>query len=402
MGRNAVTFRALTLAFFLLVSSSAAAQSPSSIQVFMPNGGLPPTAISLTLIRDDGTMDIVFTDSKGKFQLPTPRTQSINYRVIIEGDKQSYETTTATLTLDRNSPNQLNIFLKPLTSTARRSAAGAGVLDVTNYEKTVPPKARAAYKRGMEAVNQANAEVAIANLQEAIRIYPQYVRALNDLGVVYMKLERFEEAEVAFRQAIEVNKRFFHPRLNLGLVLEKQGEYQEALKVLEPLYNENHGMVEVRMAYATALERVGKLDEAQRLFSAVADAKNLPEAVRSDAHFGLGLILNRQGKYLDAVAQLQKSIQLAPNAMNSHLQLGAAYLQLKELSGAERELLKAYELGGKAAGAAQLMLGQVYYAQNRFSDAERAFGQYLKDVPSAPNAAQIQQLIADLKVSKKN
>jgi len=64
--------------------------------------------------------------------------------------------------------------------------------------------------------------------------------------------------------------------------------------------------------------------------------------------------------------------------------------------------LKAYELGGKAAGAAQLMLGQVYYAQNRFSDAERAFGQYLKDVPSAPNAAQIQQLIADLKVSKKN
>jgi superkiller protein 3 len=366
----------------------------------MPNGGLPPTSIRLTLIRDDGTTDFVFTDSKGKFQLPTPRTQSVNYRVIIEGDKQSYDTTTANLTLDRNSPNQLNIFLKPITTTPRRAADG--VLDVTNYEETVPAKARAAYKRGMEAVNQGHAEAAITNLEEAIRIHPQYVRALNDLGVVYLKLERFEEAEATFRKAIEVNKRFFHPRLNLGLVLEKEGKYQEALEVLEPLYNENHGMLEVCMAYATALDRTGRLDEAQKLFKAVAEAKNLAQSVRADAHFGLGLILNRQGKYVDAVVQLQKSIQLAPNAMNAHLQLGAAYLQLKDLAGAEHELLKAYELGGKAAGAAQLMLGQIYYEEKRYADAERAFAQYLKDVPSAPNAAQILQLIADLKVTRRN
>jgi Flp pilus assembly protein TadD len=400
MSYQLVALRFLSLTFCLLGFITAGfAQAPSSVQVFMPNGGLPPTSIRMTIVRDDGYTDIVYTDSKGKYQITTPRVQSVNYRIIIEGDKLTYETTTANLNLDRNAPNQTNIFLRPL-SLPKRPADG--VLDVTNYEENVPAKARAAYKLGMEAVSQGLASDAITNLQRAIALHPQYVKALNDLGVVYMKLERFEDAESTFRKAIEVNKRFFHPRLNLGLVLGKQGKYQEALEVLEPLYDENHGMLEMRMAYATALERVGRIEDAQKLYYSVVAAKSLPDSVRAKAYFSLGLILNKQSKYLDAAAQLEKAILLAPDAVNSHLQLGAALLQLKDLTGAERELLKAYELGGKSAGGAQLMLGQVYYAQNRYADAERAFGQYLKDVPTAPNAAQIEQLIADLKVSRKN
>jgi len=49
-----------------------------------------------------------------------------------------------------------------------------------------------------------------------------------------------------------------------------------------------------------------------------------------------------------------------------------------------------------------LLLGNLYYAQQRFSDAQRALEQYLKDVPSAPNAPQITRVIADLKTRSKN
>jgi tetratricopeptide (TPR) repeat protein len=400
MARNLFRLRCLTLALVcLLAVGRALAQAPSAIQIFMPNGGMPPSAIRMTLTRDDGYTDIVFTDSKGKYQINTPRTQTVFYRVIIESDKLTYDTTTTSLTLDRNSPNQFNIFLRPLTTVKLPANA---VLDVTNYEENVPAKARAAYKRAMEAVNKGQADGAISNLQQAISFYPQYVRALNDLGVVYLKLNRLDEAAATFRRAIEVNKRYFHPRLNLGLVLGKQGKYREALEILEPLYNENHGMLEMRLAYATALESAGELADAEKLWRSVVDSKSPPPAARADAHFGLGLIYNRQSKYSEAVAELEKAITLAPDAPNPHLQLGAALLQLKRLSVAERELLRAYELAGKAAGAAQLFLGQIYYEQKRFGEAEGAFRQYLKDVPAAPNAAQIAQLIADLKVSGKN
>ena len=400
MARRFFRLRCLMLAVVcLLAVGSAAAQAPSAIQIFMPNGGMPPSAIRMTLTRDDGYTDIVFTDSKGKYQISTPRSQTTYYRVIIEGDKLTYDTTTASLTLDRNSPNQFNIFLRPLSAVKLPATA---VLDVTNYEENVPAKARAAYKRAMEAVSSNHAAAAISNLQEAIRLYPEYVRALNDLGVVYLKLNRLDEAATTFRRAIAVNKRYFHPRLNLGLVLGRQGKYREALEILEPLYNENHGMLEMRLAYATALESAGELADAEKLWRSVADSKSVPAAARADAHFGLGLIYNRQGKYSEAVTELEKSITLAPDAPNPHLQLGAALLQLKQLARAERECLRAYELAGKSAGAAQLFLGQIYYEQKRFDEAERAFSQYLKDVPAAPNAAQIAQLIADLKVSVKN
>src|SRR6266550_2565146 len=166
MARRLLRLRSLMLAIVYLVAvDRALAQAPSAIQIFMPNGGMPPTAIRLTLIRDDGYTDIVFTDSKGKFQINTPRTQTTFYRVVIEGDKLTYDTTTASFTLDRNSPNQFNIFLLPFSAAKRPANA---VLDVTDYEENVPAKARAAYKRAMEAVNNGQAEGAISNLQQAI------------------------------------------------------------------------------------------------------------------------------------------------------------------------------------------------------------------------------------------
>ena len=44
------------------------AQAPCSIQIFMPDGSLPPRPIRFTLTRGDGRIETLFTDTKGKFQ----------------------------------------------------------------------------------------------------------------------------------------------------------------------------------------------------------------------------------------------------------------------------------------------------------------------------------------------
>jgi Flp pilus assembly protein TadD len=380
-------------------TASALGQIPSSIQIFMPNGGLPPRAIRVTIFRDEGYTDIVFTDSKGKLDLPTPRAQSANYRITIESDKQTYDTTTASFSLERNNPNQITIFLEPLLAEKR---PGDAVLDVNSSERNVPSKARAAYKRAMESIGKGQYESAINSLQQAISLYPQYVRALNDLGVIFLKQNRFDEAIATFRQAIAIDKRFFHARVNLGVALNKKGKYREALEVLGPLYDENHEMIDVRLAYANALEGAGELSEAEKIYRSTLESKSLSTKAQADTHFTLGVLLNRQGRFADAVRELEKAIALDHDAPNSYLQLGAALIQLQQLERAERALLRAYELGGNSAGGAQLLLGQIYYTQKRFGDAQRAFEQYLKDVPSAPNASQITQLIANLKAASKN
>jgi tetratricopeptide (TPR) repeat protein len=386
----------------LLASQTANAQAPSSIQLFMPNGGGPPSQVMrLTLVRDDGFIDTVFTDSKGKYSITTPKGggTTVFYTVTVETDNQTYATTTATFRLDPNNPNQTAIFLRPLT--AAKSAVPA-VVDVTNFEGNVPSKARAAYKRGMDFVGEGKLESAIPSLQEAISIYPQYVRALNDLGVAYLKLSQLDEAAATFRKATEISKRFFHPRMNLGIVLNKQRKYREALEVLEPLYNENRGMLEVRLAYANALEGAGELAEAEKLYRSTLGSKNLPNSAQAVLQFKLGVILNRQGRYADAASELEQAIMLDHEVANFHLQLGGALMQLQEYDRAEKELLRAYELGGSAAGAAQLLLGHIYYAERKLADAQKAFEQFLRDVPAAPNAEAIAKLISELKTTPKN
>src|SRR5687767_1522804 len=140
-----VISRSLSLALVLTFFSVLAfAQGfPTTVQVFMPGGGPPPGTLRLNLMRDDGFMDTVFTDQKGKFDMPTPTTQTANYTVTIESDGANYDTTTATLNIQRNQPVYLTIYLKPYSSTKKPVRE---VLDVTTLEKNIPQKASAAYK----------------------------------------------------------------------------------------------------------------------------------------------------------------------------------------------------------------------------------------------------------------
>ena len=389
----------LTIVCLICFGSTLGQAPPSSIQIFMPNGGMPSHPIPLTLVRDGGYTDTVFTDSKGIFLMRTPTTQAVSYTATIEGDRQTYDTTTTTFRLDRNTPARITVFLKPLPPEKRPANA---VLDVANFEGNVPAKARAAYKRALESISAGQFEHAIPDFQEAISLYPKYVRAMNDLGVAFMKLDRLDQAAATFRKAIEVDKRFFHPRLNLGIVLNKQGKYREALEDLEPLYSENRGMLELRLAYGQALGGAGEFSEAEKIYRSTLESKNLEKSTRANLYFRLGVVLNREGRFTEAASELGKAIALDPEAANSRLQLGAALMQLQQADRAERELLRAYELGGSQVGISQLLLGQIYYAEKRFGAAQRAFEQYLKDVPSAENREQIAKLIADLKATSKN
>jgi tetratricopeptide (TPR) repeat protein len=405
MRRNSLARLGLVLAAVCLIpSESTLAQNsaPSAIQIFLPNGAQPSHAIRLTLVRDDtGYPETVFTDSTGKYRLPTPRTQSVNYVVTIEGDRQNYGNTTALFTLDRGIPNQTNIFLNPIKN---EKGKPAGVVNAASNDENIPEKARTAYKQAMAAFKENKVDAAIKGLQQAISIYPQYVQAITDLGVVFMQLRRFDEAVETFKQAIAVDKRYFHARLNLGVVLTKQGKYREASEVLEPLFNENHGMLEVRLAYAKALRGAGELAEAEKVYRSTIDSgQHLTPQEQANLHFSLGVVLDRQGRFAQAVTELEKAIALDDGA-NTHLQLGATLIQLQQLGRAEQELLRAYDLAGNTGGrgAAQLLLGQIYYSQQRFAQAQRAYEQYLKDSPMAPDAAQINKLIAELKASSKN
>jgi tetratricopeptide (TPR) repeat protein len=389
---------ALACSFLFLVAVFGMAQSgaPSSIQIFMPGGSLPDRSMRFELTRDDGRIETLFTDTKGKFLITGDLVRDADYIIKVEGDGRSFASTTVAFRTFRNIVIYVPVFLNPLEGKKKSPAAVLNVLEVN-----VPDEARKAYQQAMDEAGKGENERAINDLRRALTIYPQYLRALNDLGVLYIKTNRLEEAEKTFRQAIKINQAFVYPRLNLGIVLNRQAKYSEAVDLLGKLYQES-SLLTARLPYAEALAETGRLSEAENLFQAICEDENVVAATRAEAHFRLGALLNKQNRFADAVTQFEAAIRLQENMVMAHLQLGGALIQLKRLSEAEHELLKAYQLGGASAGAAQFLLGEVYHLQGKYELAIRSFEQFLADVPNAPNATQVRDAIEKMKTALKD
>ena len=391
----------LTTAFLmaLLLAVFAEAQAPPSIQFFMPDGSLPTRQLRFNLESQDGrVVDIFFTDTKGKFLLT--RSQGLRpnsgYRISIESDGRSFAGTTVSFYHYGDSVYFVPVFLKPL---APEAVKPAGLVDLAELDSSVPKEALDAYNQGMRAFNEGRSEEAISELGRALKIYPDYFRALNDSAVILLKLNRLNEAAQAFERASKLAPRVYYPRLNLGVIKTRQAKYKEAVALLEQLHKENPTLVEIRVPLADALMAEGKLNQAEpHLRSAAADDR-LDRGSSGHAHYLLGLLLNRKERFEEAVTELAKATKILPNSARTHLQLGGALLQIKKTDEAEHELVTAYRIGGPEMAGAQLMLGQIYYEQKKYESALRAFEQYLTDIPKAPNAGELRGVIEKIRAA---
>ncbi len=376
----------------LLVFVLPLSQAPPAIQIFMPGGTLPPRPIRFTLSRDDGRIETVFTDTKGKFQVTGDLIRDADYVVTVETDGATYDTTVATFRIVRGTPVYTTVFLRPFKG---KPATTPGVINA--MEANVDKNAVAAYEAGMKALGSGQTEEAITQLKRAIKLSSHYLRALNDLGVLYLQLNRLPEAAELFAQAVKVDENFHLARLNLGVVLHRQGHDKEAVKTLAFLYEKDRSLKGLALSYADALLGMAELVKAEQVLRAALTESTSDTSAQVDLHYKLGMVLNRRDQFAEAAEELKKAVTINDSAANAQLLLGATLLQLNRLEESEKSLLRAYEVAGPGAGNAQMFLGQLYLMQQKPAAALKAFEQYLKDVPGAPNAAQIKAEIERLK-----
>lgn len=385
--------------FPLMLCATAAAQAggaPSSIQFFMPDGSLPTREIRFTLESDSGRIETYFSDSKGKFLLSRilGLKPDARYQVTVQSDGTSFGTTTTSF--KEYGVYYISVFLQPL---RRPAPSPAGLIDVAEFDALAPDQARQTYQAALRAYQDGKADEAVHGLKRALDLFPTYFRALNDLGVIYMKTGQLEAAAQMFERAMKIGPRVPLPRLNLALIQTRLGKNKEAVTLLEALLKENPTLGDAHLALGEALAALGRLDEAELHYRAALDETKPGHHAPGELHYKLGLLLNRRQKYAAAAAELKLAADALPDSPHVHLQLGGALLQVSDLEAAERELKAAYRLGGTGLGGAQLMLGQIYFAQQKYAAAQQAFAQYLADVPQAPNRVEVEGVIAKIKAA---
>ena len=89
-------------------------------------------------------------------------------------------------------------------------------------------RAKEVFGRALDAHDRGELQEAVSLYRETIKADPGHVLAHNNLGMAYIELERFQDAEKEIREAIKLDTNAAEAYSNLGHVLRRQGKDEEA------------------------------------------------------------------------------------------------------------------------------------------------------------------------------
>ncbi len=150
------------------------------------------------------------------------------------------------------------------------------------------------------------AEKEIEMYRMALSVYPNFTRALNNLGVALKRKGQIEEAIKQYRKAIALDPDFAEAHSNLGAAYYSLGRMEEAIRQFE-----------------IAAKKAG-----------------------SNAYFyhHLGVLQFQQGQYKKALKQFRKALSRKSDLSDARYYLAECYLKLGDTNKAIREYQKTLEI----------------------------------------------------------
>jgi tetratricopeptide (TPR) repeat protein len=92
----------------------------------------------------------------------------------------------------------------------------------------VPGRAVKEYERALKAANEGEKENSIPHYQKAIAADPEFLAAINNLGITYLDLNRVDVAIEQFTKAIAMDPHSAPPHVNLAIAYLRQGRFADA------------------------------------------------------------------------------------------------------------------------------------------------------------------------------
>src|ERR1700730_12679027 len=222
---------------------------------------------------------------------------------------------------------------------------------------------------GLEARNQHQVEVEIAEFRKATELDPRLADAFFNLGAAYMEKRDYGSAIAPLKRALEINPDLPAAHQLLGYALLAEGYAAEAIPHLE--------QVGAQDVLAIAQLETGHLQEAIINFNAaLAKRPNDPDLLYYLGHAS-GLLSKNS---IDALIAAQ------PDSARAHQALAENYFVLRQMPQAEKEFREALRLRPELPGL-HLELGQVYANSAQWPKAEAEFRAESKLQPGSAEAA---------------
>jgi tetratricopeptide (TPR) repeat protein len=253
---------------------------------------------------------------------------------------------------------------------------------VRNLSKAIvkPPFPDTAYYLGLACFKQGDLAAAEKWLQQAAKANPRDSLARYQLGMVYRKQGREEEARKALAESAELRRRDTDEselRTECAQKLDT-GPRAEARALCQRLYHPDDA--ERLTALGAIYGQHGDLEDALQTLRRAAELA--PE--RPEMQYNLAFTYYRMGRFEEACSPIAKAVRRWPDIFQLNFLYGAVLAKLGEDLPAYQALGRAHELNRQDAGAeeqlyrATLVLARKSQAARQYPDALRYFGEAAK------------------------
>ncbi len=184
---------------------------------------------------------------------------------------------------------------------------------------------------------------------------PKSARACSNLGNVYFKNQRYEEAIQMYKKSLTFQYSYPFIHYNLGAIYEKIGLIDKAIEEYKASISSHHDNTLAFNNLGTLYDRQGLYDMAieaykqaltnnpyfplthnnlgntyERIGNSEKAEMEYTEALKinkdyADAHNNLGAVYLKKGMMDNAIDELKKAAQLKPDHLDAHYNLGIAY-----------------------------------------------------------------------------
>ena len=236
----------------------------------------------------------------------------------------------------------------------RRSVAAATCLAATLLACAHAPSGRDRrsaeihHDLGVEAIRGGRPTEALKELDEALRLDPDFAEAHRARGLVLeFGFDKLDGAEAEFRRALALKRDYPEASNDLGQVLARTGRWDEALRRFDDALQD--------MTYREPW--VARCNKGQALWEMgrrVAGRAELQACVASAptycaGHREFGRLLLGAGEVKDAIEELSAYARICATAPDAHYQLGLARMKDGDLPGARASFEQCLKLAGETA-----------------------------------------------------
>lgn len=273
-------------------------------RVYLPNGKPAVNAkVSISSAENAGVNATV--DMNGVFQVGSLR--GGNYRIVVSATGFPLET--ETLTIDRFAPAgrtfTVAIYLQSEGRAASDSSSEAKFADI-------PKPALEKYRSGVEKLRQNETKAAIVLFDEAITAHPAFPAAYFEKGTAYLKESSLDKALESFVKAVSLDQNYLEAKYSVGYTQYLKKNYEVAAAIFADVLKQKRDFAEAYLYLGISLYYLKNIRDAEIALKASISGKDDPRVAL--AHRFLGGLYAQANRNAEAIAELQKYLELVPSA----------------------------------------------------------------------------------------